>query len=496
MSFNLCIIDDGFIAPGQRIGIPNEKKFGSGCIKVMLQNEEHWDSESSLYNLCKIAVNDQADNNDKWHIYCFSDPAHFLEAFDQHHIRADVVIFDWHYKREVDHAAILRKIFSESHALVFVFSGLEERETIEAFFQENLPDYRDRFMFFPKSTPEGADAYDALYENIRQRSDNNFSFKFEKELRRITNRSLDDVLLHLSDMDLAKVLKYLSKSNPQTVDYDIKEMVGEKIKEGLARSLNLERFLAQKGFLPEKVSELLEFISEKIKNMIVSSDLAHQPVDDTGADELEKIEKLWSYRLYYKAGDDSVRTGDIFQKNSADESKLYLVLTPPCDLERFWSKTHGRLNIVPLYDLTLNKTILKERGLLTKKASSLKSTKEITSLSNHIESYGGEPLLVPYLPTARGLKNYLLFPKEIETLVVDLPADRRRIEEIGRRDTVLKYPLLNGTLLASISQPFLSPVTDHIFSALKGYGAPDYPSDIKTHLADKYKETFADDAVR
>lgn len=498
MSNNLCIIDDGFLhAGGGTLGITNEKIFDSSSVKAMLQVNANWNNEISLYKLCERVVSDRdAQRQEKWSLLAFSNPRHYLDAFYNKNSRSDVIVYDWHYPVEIPHAEILRNIFENSHSFVYIFTGDEERAGVENYFEEYLSEFKNRYSYYPKNNAvDNDEAYQALYTSIEERYSNNFAFKFGHELRKVLNRSLDNVLLQLSSMNIEKVIACLGKPNGEPIDSDLKELIGVKIKDSIRESW-LSKFLFEaRSLVHSKAVELLEFISEKTKNDIMEAALPHQrtQTNEENDEDTRMMRSLWSYRLYHKPHNDDrfVRTGDIIKKNTdADYAELYLVITPLCQLEKFWGKTHGCLNLVKLYSVAQRKVLLKERGSLTKKGSSLKNIGEISSISNSIDVYGGSPLYVPYIPIDTSLQDYLMFPKEISAESIEMPTAQKQLESIKDRDSFLSYEILPYERVISISEPFLSPVIEHIFSALKGYGAPDFASKLKTDLQKSYAGIF------
>jgi len=508
MPHSICIIDDGFLSPATALEIENHKYYSIATMSLLLGQD--WPGENPLKELCSSLVGEKdGSGNTKWKFRGFSHPNFFDEAYEFDNFRPNIIIFDWEYATasDFDQCKFLEGVLQCTHVHIFVFSGADKINEIKGLIDGNLDAFPGRIDILEKSN-SGEDNHAELLELISQKLDNNFSFKFGNKLRQAVNKSLDDVLLRLSAMDIEKVISCLGKEHTDPVDTDVKELIGERIKNNLIESNDILELLEDKKIDPEAAFELVAFIAEKTKNDIVSYELPHETREQTDGENedvsAEIMEQLWSYRLYHSPheNDEFVRTGDLIKRaDSEGVEELYLVVTPLCQLERFWSKTHGQLNLVKLYCFDKQKVHLKEQGMLTKNSSSVKGSERdanqgsiISSISNSITRYGGDPLSVPYVPIESELRNFLLFPKEISAEKIELPETQKVKEAVRERDTHLTYDILDGKFnrVVTISEPFLSPIIEHIFSSLKGYGAPDFPANLKISLAKSYQNVFTE----
>ena len=99
--------------------------------------------------------------------------------------------------------------------------------------------------------------------------------------------------------------------------------------------------------------DLVDFIGERFKSSLHGIDLEELPDEKealaTTYDEKLAI-KLWTNRLYFDPGesDNIVRRGDIIYKDADGKDMLYLVISADCDLDKFWHKCFGKINLIPL----------------------------------------------------------------------------------------------------------------------------------------------------
>ncbi|MDE3058818.1 MAG: hypothetical protein KGJ59_12765, partial [Bacteroidota bacterium] len=95
-----------------------------------------------------------------------------------------------------------------------------------------------------------------------------------------------------------------------------------------------------------------------------------------------------------------------------------------------------------------------------------------------------DPIIFPFLKLNSNYSNFILFPKEITNVYVkSAEPDKKKV-----RISPLKYDDWNDYgLICSLSEPFLTPVIEHILSAIAGYGTPDYPVVVKKMIEENVK---------
>ncbi len=510
MGNSLCIIDDGFMKPATAAQLEQHKYFSSSTIELFALEKdlkEKWDNERALRSLCEKLLTDEDEAaQKKWNLTAFSNPEFFKETFEEENFRSDVLIFDWEYNQlpDFDQITFLRDMLKKTHMHIFIFSGQDAEEKIEKLLEDELSEYKEKRLSFLNKDNE--DSYDEaarkLHSKISEKQDNNFSFKFGKELRKITNQSLDDVLLHLSEMDIEKIIKHFGENADEPVDTGMKEMIGVKIKDKVAESKNFQGFLKKAKLATySKVGQFAETISEKIKNDIIKSQLPHDITGDSDGDgdggDINLLEKLWSYRLYHHTDDGFVRPGDLIRKSGVYDGVLYLVLTGPCDLHRFWKNTGLRLNVVELLDVDVHKERIKQIAATTNNLNSdyRKKIASVSSLTNRssLSMINGGPVFVPYVPFDEGAskKDFLLFPKSINNIQIDIPDALQDMPPKKRKDIPLKYDQFDYDLVCAVSDPFLSPLVGTVISDLFGWGVPDFSPDLHESLAKKAQGIFS-----
>ena len=440
---------------------------------------------------------DETDENGYkvWKVSAFSHPKIFLKNFESDLFRSDIIVFDWDFAIPINQEDILLNILNNSYSFIYIYSGADKEDQImEIIEDEKFKRFRDRLEYIDKLNDLGkkSGSPSDLIVKVENLYKENFSFKFGNCLRSTTINALDKVLVRLGELHIEKTLKFLGANNREQIDVDLKDMIGEKIKNNLINDSQLSDLLRDNDVKKDASDQLIELVSEKIKNDVVSSILEYDQTnsDDCSEDNFREIaEELWSYRLYHNPNDNLVRKGDIVaERNGNEKSSLYLVITPDCDLHFFWNKNLGYINLIRLYSLNAKKDHIKGRALLTRKNSSIKNISKISSLSNPVGSIGGSALYFPFLKINGCFKNYIAYPKEITSISIDMPEDLLKIEKVIDRIKPLSYIHWDKyRRITTISEPFLTPVIMHIINSISGYGSPDYPTFLQKKLADELK---------
>lgn len=499
---NICIIDDGFLLPAVDANLESHGYFSGAAIKVLTARD--WEKDHPLKELCDTLV-DQRDQyqNPVWSVAGFRLPEFHKQAFEEGKYRSDLIVFDWEYGDGVDQVAELKFILENSHAHVIIFTGADKDEEVRAVLKEGLSEYSSRIELLDKET-DGKSQHQRLKDLVEEKRDNNFSFKFGSSLRSSVNRSLDGVLHKLSALDLDKVVKILAVQDNDPIDADLKEMIGEKLKEKVKNSDKF-RALIEAQQVSEPVStELLEIVAEVIKTDIASLELDHsgENEQELDANDLKIMEQLWSYRLYHSPSDDVVRGGDIILPAGGDGRELFLVLTPPCDLAQFWSKTDGNLAVIKLELLPDQNDELRERAKLFKKLGSVRNGLKpgVSSFTNgeKLNSLPGKSFLIPLVPMETNntvtLQNYRANSHSLSSLAVPLPGDltEQGVTARQRETAALRYGHFGYSRVAKISDPFCGAILSASLANLAGWGVADYPPELAgqfgLHFSDSLKE--------
>ncbi|MCK0143001.1 hypothetical protein [Aliiroseovarius sp. F20344] len=495
---NICIIDDGFMLPAVDANLQSHSYFSGAALKVLTAQD--WDKDHPLKELCDTLV-DQRDENQEpvWSVAGFRLPEFFKRAFEEGKYRSDLIVFDWEYGDEVDQVSELKFILENSHAHVIIFTGADKDEEIRAVLEEGLSEYSSRIELLDKET-DGASQHQKLKELLEEKHANNFSFKFGSSLRSSVNRSLDGVLHKLSALDLDKVVKILAAQDNDPIDADLKEMIGEKLKEKVKSSDKFRQLIDEQVLSEEVSSELLEIVAEVIKTDIASLELEHDGGDPQELDEndIKIMEQLWSYRLYHRPADNVVRGGDIILPKDGDGSELFLVLTPPCDLAKFWNKTDGKLAVVKLELLNDQNQGLRERAKRFKKLGEIRKKLKpgVSSLTNGepLNVLPGRSFLIPLVPLKNDLeitlRNYRANSHSLSS--IDVPLPDAPAEALPK--AALRYDHLEFSRVTKLSDPFCGAIIGATLSNLSGWGVADYPRELSGKFGQHFSESLKDPA--
>lgn len=503
MGCDLCIIDDAFMAPAVACGIERYGSYTGAGLNILMQQKNGWEREQMVHNLCSRVIEDidEAQGSPRWILRAFSNPEFFVNAFDNENYRSDIIIFDWEYTAEIDQVAYLKHILCTTHALVFVYSQ-QDTVKLKSITDEHLDEYNQRLCIIDKSPEE---SYSVLLGRAKEMQAQNFSFKFGRELRTVTNKSLDEIFRRLGDMDFGKVIDCLISQNSDdssaVVDSELKGIISSKIKDTLKESPELHAFFERKEISAEISHELLELTSETIKNNITAT----CNFFDTQTFTLEPpvgplpFEELWSYRLYHipRIEDKKIRTGDLIRERGTNNDVLFFVLNGDCDLQRFWKKCGGVLVLVELLNISAMTPEIRMRSgsIASLNADFRNKITLISSFSNGngSKAIAGAPICIPYVPLREDNihADYLIYPLRISSHEVEVPS----IGEIkldAKKLAVLSvaYEHTNFERICSINEPFAAPLKWSILSQLYGWGSPDYPAALQQNLKDKIKGIF------
>jgi hypothetical protein len=482
---NICIIDDAL--PTNSVGgiIKDTKRLNHSNLRHVV-GKSTWPEED-----LKALVSALLKSETKWSVSGFLRPDFFWNCVDEEHYRADIIIFDWDFGTAGSYTEDnLKKILTKTSCPVIIFSGSTHEESIKTILKSKFKSYSKRIIRYTKSPSN----LRYLLKRANKLREDNFSFRFSREIRNKALEAIDDLLVEFGKTKLPELVEMLKSTDQEFNQSDLYELLSNKMKSLFVSDSGIQQELGKKNFSIKEISGLGEFIAERFKNILNERPLSFR-ASKTNQNKTEKVrfmEKLWSYRLYYTPQDDFVRRGDIVYQNADTEiRKAYIIITPDCDLVRFWNKTLGWINLIPLYRIDLNKAYIKKLGLLTKKKDKLKID-QIGSFANNINKLGGDPFYIPFIPINESgvLKDYMAFPKEITSQKISMPSSMKR-KQRDHRDGPLKYFAWDGyKRKTTISEPFLTPVVQNSIKGILRYGTPDYPDKIQKELAKKYNKIY------
>jgi len=472
MTYEVCLIDDSI--PARKCEyVDDVKRLTSYQLKMLLEGEYAWD-ETAIRDLVEKLLSDEGTLTTAGFVH----PQFYLTAVEEEGYRPDIVVFDWDYPAGAEEASkALLAILERTFAVVCVYSREDQKEAIEkSLGSDDFAPYRGRLHILMK---EEANSPEKLIVKAKEMYDGSFSFRFGQRLRYATLLALDQVMVELGKHDIDFIVKLLLAQD-EAAETDVKTMVVDKLKHHLVENEELSKVLQADGSMTHiNARSLLSFLAERFADAVNSGriDLTDVRTDVTVSDESKSTSReLWSYRLYYQPSDNLVRRGDIVE---ASTRRHYLVLTADCDLNGFWHKNLGYLNVLPLYDLADDAGYV--RGVLrhTRTDSQLVKIAEsarVSPLTNFKAQHLPEgPFLLPFVSSGGGHHTFVAFPKEITSLAVPPPAIAAGMDASARKKLHLSYEhWIDHERLATLTEAFAGPVVQHCLQTIAGYGVPDY----------------------
>jgi hypothetical protein len=459
MRYSICIIDDEIPATGID-EIRDSDLLNSSNLQFLLKQEEKPWTDEIVKNLVKTLLDEKnGDGTPKWDVYGFTNPAFYINIINDGIFRSDILVFDWDYPgsgSETNSENLLKEILDKTFSLVFIFSKADKETEIKAIMEKpEFQGYKERLFYLDKAT-SGTDQTSTLLRTAEDKYTNNFSFRFASVLRKKAVQTMDKIL---SDMGRASLN-----------DVKIHVIVGDGGKK-----------------------DFIDFLAERFRTAIAGKDiydLVEQiPKPNAGAPIVDEsvATKVWSSRLYFhpETGDNLVRRGDIVK---IDESYRF-VLSADCDLNRFWKKNLGIINTIMLHELKKTNTTLRDLLTLCSKPSVL-TERKLNNILDKIGNLAEGPFILPFVPVNNDTKNFVAIPKEMLSERVGIPshlATPEKKQDAGEEP--IRYSYWHGAVrVCTISEPFLTPVIQHVLKVMGGNGVPDYPEHMKKILEEILKD--------
>jgi hypothetical protein len=457
MRYSVCIIDNDLPASGQEaqaLGITDTGLLNASNLQLLIQRETWQDQVIKNLTTTLLGQREEDGVTPKWDVFGFTHPSFYINAINDGFFRSDLVVFDWEYPGAQNATAtnsesILKEILDRTFCLIFIFSKADKKDEIEAILSKpEFQEYKERLQYLDKAV-ENVDQTNTLLQKADEMYANNFSFKFASVLRRRSVQCADQIL---SDMGKA--------------------------------SLNDVKNLLVVGDSGKK--DFIDFLAERFRTTIAGPnvydlvDEIPQPAANAPPVEASLAAKVWSYRLYFHqdTGDDLVRRGDIVQINDT----FLLVMSADCDLGYFWKKNLGIINAVTLHELSQTNATLKELLTLCVKPEAL-SKPTIGSLLGQVGELSEGPFVLPFVPRDGQLKNFIAIPKDLSSNRISTPATWGTFTHKQKKTHPMKYTYWpDAKRICTVSEPFLTPVIQHVLSTMGGTGVPDYPEPMKDIL--------------
>ncbi|HIC8754445.1 hypothetical protein [Elizabethkingia anophelis] len=449
MRKNICIIDDSLPVVDYPEFINSAKLIDESALKFLCSQHSEW-PEEPLKGLINEIISSHAD----WGINAFHTPTFYFNHIEEEIYSPEIIIFDWDYAGESEATDVhLYRVLSTSYSVVGIFTGADRKDEIEKIINNDpFKKYSDRIHLVEKGEEN---AIAKIINEVNQKFESHFSYKFGQELKYNSVKSLDEILVSISKLSYDEfICAFGHKSEDGNTDITIKEFV--------------------------------EIISEKFKNHLSNIKFTEEeikPVDCSGI-SVDDISKLWSYRMYYSPIDDLVRTGDIITLKDYDKHTKFLVISANCHLRQFWKKNFGNLALVPLYEKSNDNNNVKNKLVLFKSLGDYNKA-NATSISNEwthdaLSIVASVP--VPNEHSQIEYKDYIIFPKEIITINIPPPIEIKD-DNLGKiRNLKLNYSdsdMLISKNRININEPFRTPLIQFALNNITGYGAPDYPASLQ-----------------
>jgi hypothetical protein len=454
MQYSICLIDDEIPASGVD-GIRDTELLNSSNLYYLLkQQEKPWTDEiiKKLVQTLLDAVYDD-DGKSIWDVYGYTNPSFYINALNYGTFRSDIVTFDWDYPGiTAVHSSenLLKEILDKTYSLIFIFSKADKKEEIEAILvKKEFQEYQGRVYYLDKAA-DGNEQTAILLTKAKELYEGNFSFKYAKLLRRKAAQTMDKIL---SDMGKASLndLKYLI-GNEEGNGKEFIDFMTEKFRSGMA------------------TNEIFNIINE----------ISTQNIEDP-APPNTIISKMWSYRIYFshETGDELVRCGDIV----CADNVYYFIVSADCDLSGFWKKNLGIINMVTLHEFDKRNDSLKKSLTLCTSLSQICNDLP-NSLLGKLGNLAEGPFIFPFVPAHKEMKNFLAIPKDFISRKIQIyPENWNDLSNKDKSRQAMKYSYWPGAeRICSVSEPFLTPVVQHILKTIAGNGVPDYSQAMKDTL--------------
>ena len=427
MKHTVCFIDDKIPVAQYSDYFNDTDIISSSVIKYLLkQKATNWE-DVVVKNMCEKLINEPKN----WSVSAFTSPA-FYDNYTKDNVYApEIVIYDWDYNYAGNESEkYLQEILKTSYTMIFIFSGSDQiNEINEIISKEDFKKFGDRLSVVDKKENN---SIDSIISQIEQKEQDNFSFAYGFEIIHNSNKTINGILSDISTLSIEDFVASIG-----TIDGDKYVSTNENF---------------------------IDAIVPRYKNILRNYSLKDISIKKTDNPNLERIRKVWSYRLYDNDKTNKVKMGDII-KDSND--KLFFVVSSDCHLHKFPKVNFGFLTLIPMYqcDTDEAKRIMKIN----------KADPAMSSLTSNKQS---SMTILPCVPINNALIDYVIIPKSIVSY------DIKNLS--GAKD--LLYENLDGyEKVTSVIDPFKSPLIQYVMDNITGYGCPNYPDPLKNDLIQKIK---------
>jgi hypothetical protein len=460
-----------------------------GTLLSLLRKEEEW-RDPAVLALCKELINKMGDING------FILPTGAIEYLKKGAKAPDIIIFDMDYGSLLNKEKVLEflKIILKGYiSLVQVYS----KEGIDTINRDLGPFVTEYKRLQPTLLKDQTNA-EKLETIITQKLSSSLSAQLGTNVRRLSTIAIEQVLVEIDNLPVNTAIRVLTGEEEGIGDVELVELLSTKIGDYLKSSRELAEAMLQYGRklgVPadkEKhyVDEAIDIFATAIRNRIQYDKWLYDAIRSTkDLVEEEKIDcdqtknivrNFFAFRVYDQPGDDWVRTGDIISFDAdypAYYHELFLVLTPGCDLARFWKKTRGLLTLARMQPVD------KDGIEQIKKCNN--------NEFNNTSITSKNPFVLPsVLIPDHGQMDYLLFSHEITNKKIKEPEvkpgssskEKKSIFERQLTYTEIRQSGENIQRYCRVSEPFLSGIMSEIGTRLFRVGVPDFPTEEATRI--------------
>lgn len=441
-SYSVWLIDDNL--PVHKIpDIPRREEIIGGlrpldhdllCGLIKTTTEDDW-TDKDVFELCRRLV----ENTGKLKV--FRHPNSALAHLEQEASQPDIIVYDIEYGQSVQDSDIaLCKLLARSFTLAQVYTTydvgiarLSLPKAFEVYFPKRLSEPENKRTCSPEK----------LAKLLSERSNQSFSTKMAKAVRKSASAALEQTLIGLDDLSPLAAIEAIVGNPEQTEqlnEQDFVDFVGNKVGEAFESDQVFRDKLKEyakivasielsEAELSQAASKVMSLVVSGVRERIQHNDdilkLIRSAAKDavrqrsqgkataassTGLSSLTRFTNFW---LYAHPNDYIVRTGDIIEflepgQGEGSSRTLFFILTPPCDIEQFWKKTRGVLTFAVLERIQEGEAsrLLKLYG---NDRSAFKST------IKELEGASGPVLLPSLIVSEQDCWDYILFSHKIES---------------------------------------------------------------------------------
>jgi hypothetical protein len=422
---------------------------------------------------------------EKAQVLGFTDPDGALLYLSGGGCPPDVIVFDLKYLNKSQEA--VRKSLATLLASYYVTVQVYTNEP-QAQAESELRELREKFPM-RLAAPVSKGAVDAVHLAgiLDERLKGSLSAHLGSPVRKTALKAIESALVRIGDLPLDRVFGVLTGAernheDDETAEQSLLELLYVKLGEALRSDRGLQTAVAtacaSKGIddcaddiVATIVSQIRrQFLSEgwlrntlkSVIDLLRSATRANQAAPREPEDSAAR--EFFAFRVYDLLPNDMVQCGDILHFSISGQEQDAMVITPPCDLDKFWKKTRGVLTLIRMRSFEDGYNLAQVGG-------------NKFEIGNSITAK--EPYILPPIPPSN-MADCCIFPGEIFSWCLTKPdaAPSKAslpVEQLEALST--RFGVAGLKRLARVSEPFLSGILDSIHHAVFRMGLPDRPKE-------------------